>query len=208
MKKLTKSDAKKYLQFGELTKKFLEDEYVIDKVMHDYNYKISIGKKATKIESLMAWINHCVVWSKDDKFNKKYKFNRTAQEIWESKIVTGCTDMALLFCTFARQIEIPTTFLHAAELDWLKNLLDGKDCQMHKGHSFCECFYDGKWILVDPTCKKIVYDYDADKIVLPYKNLGSDTFIPYFRGLDLEHKMTLKEHNDFEELLCKKVEKE
>ncbi len=206
MQKLTRADAKTFLQAGELTKPFLDKDYVLDKVMCDYNRKISLGESVTKIDSLMSWINHCVTTASDSNFLQKHKFNRTAEEIWESKVVTGCTDRAMLFCTFARQIEIPTTLLHTVKYNYLKDFLSGKDVQIHKGHTFCECFYDGKWILVDPTCRKIVYDYNPDRLVLPYNNLNSNVFVPYFRGLDLTRKMTLKQHNKQEEEACKKLQ--
>ena len=205
MKGLTKKDAEKYLQFGTLTQPFLANDYVLERVLHDYNHKISLGEKTTKIERLMGWIAHNVKYSNDEKFNAEHKFNRTAQEIWESKIVTGCTDKALLFCTFARQIGIPTAFLHTAEFGWLAELKNNSNPQAHKGHTFCECFYDGAWLLVDSTCKKIVKNYNVSKIVLPYNNLGSTVFVPYFRGLDFGQKMTLKQHNQQEELLCKNL---
>ncbi len=206
MKSLTKKDAKQYLKSGTLTQPFLADDFVLQKVMTDYNYKISKGQQITKIESLMFWIRHNVKIGKDDNFIDQHKFNRTAQEIWESKVVTGCTDRVLLFCTFARQIGIPTTFLHTVEFDWLKDFKSGKKQLIHKGHTFCECYYEGEWVLVDPTCLKIVKNYNASKIILPYDDLEYNVFIPYFRGLDLKEKMTLQQHNQQEETMAEQLD--
>lgn len=207
MKKLTKMDANKYLKSGVLTQPFLDDNFVLDKVMNDYNFKLSQGKEANKIKSLMNWINCNVTCEKDAEFNKNNKFRRTAEEIWKSKKVTGCTDCALLFCTFARQLGIPTTILHTAEQNWLNDLKNNIHNKMYYGHSFCECYFEDKWILVDPTCRKIVLEYNPNKLVLPYAVFGDsgNTFVPYLRGLDYGKKTTIGEHNREMDKLCKNL---
>ena len=117
---------------------------------------------------------------------------RTAQEIWESKKASGCTDYAILYATFARTLGVPTTLLHTAEYDWLQKLKNGEDSTMHFGHSFCECYFGDKWVLVDPTCKHIERNYNPKKLELSYKVGGKSVFIPYFRGLDLGENKMLK----------------
>ncbi len=204
MRKLTKADTDFYLTNGNLTQPFISNEYVLEKVLCDYNHKIEKGIKITKIESLFNWINHVVKFG-DKEFNDKYRFQRTAKEIWDSKIMTGCTDYATLFATFARQIGIPTTILHTAERSWVERLQHNKDFSHHYGHSFCECFYEGKWILVDPTFRKIEKEYNPEKLELGYMVGGSSTFIPYQRGIDLEIKQTTSEHNSLMDKLCKNL---
>ena len=206
MKKLNSTtDVSRYLEQGFLTKPFLEDSYVLEKVMHDFNAKRVMGKNITKIDSLIAWIHAKTMVSKDEEYKKQNKFQRTAQEIARDQKMTGCTDYAMLFATFARQIGIPTTILHTAEEKWLQRLLNGEDCKMHIGHSFCECFYEGKWILVDPTAKRTEDDYDPERIVLSYDLGGDNVFIPYFRGNDLGGKQTIGEHNKAMDQYCRKL---
>ena len=195
MKKLHKSDIKYYLQEGHLTKSFLDDTYVLDKVLLDYDNKVGNNPTYTKIESLYNWIHKYIKSTSDDELKRKLKFKRTAQEIWESGFVTGCTDWATIFATLARQIGIPTTLLHTAEYDWVKRLKNNENQSINKGHSFCECFYEGKWILVDPTFRRIEYEYNPDKLVLNYKVSNSNVYIPYFRDLDLGKKQTMRDHN-------------
>lgn len=202
MRKLnTTNDVVKYLNHGEMTKPFLDDDYVLKKVMCDYETKKKMGMPCSKIESLYLWIAHNVKSVKNDPISD-YKFQRTAKEIWESKVATGCTDYAMLFCTFARQIGISTTLLHTAELNWLERLKDGQRGGTNIGHSFCECFYEGKWILVDPTAREIEYEYNPEYIELSYKLGGNDTFIPYLRGHDLGEAQTVKEHNEKMDEMC------
>lgn len=207
MKRLTAVDCRRYLKSGALTEPFLDAEYVLDRVNHDYIHKIKTNKDYTKIESLYNWIHTKIKRTSDMELKRKYKFQRTAREIWESGFSTGCTDWALLFATLSRQIGIPTTFLHTVEYNWLKKLKNGESFDVAVGHSFCECYYEGKWILVDPTVCEIVRDYEVKKIVLPYKLIGPTyEFVPYFRGLDLGKTMTLREHNDEQEKICKALE--
>lgn len=206
MKKLTKRNCKEYLLNGKLTQTFLSTEYVLDKVMLDYNAKIKMNSNYTKMESLYNWISKCMNKEVSEVEKSKVKFQRTAQEIWESGFCSGCTDYALLFATFARQIGIPTTFLHTAQKQWLKSLKNGNKEIINRGHSFCECFYNGKWILVDPTCKKIEKEYDVKNLVLSYKVGESNEFIPYFRGLDLGKKQTIIEHNREMDNVCLNIE--
>lgn len=201
MEKLNNTkDVEKYLNSGEMTKPFLDADFVLSKVMYDYNARKEMGKECSKLQSLYLWIHHNVKFVKDDP--KAKKFQRTAKEIWESKVSSGCTDYAMLFCVFARQIGIPTTLLHTAELNWIERLKNGERDGMHYGHSFCECYDDGKWILVDPSSMEIEYEYNPDYIELSYKVGEGNVFIPYLRGLDLGESQTVKEHNEIMEEKC------
>lgn len=204
MKKLNKTDAEKYLCPGNLSKPFLSDDFVLSKVLIDYNFKLEKNIKTTKIESLYNWIAKNVKLG-DKEFNEKNRFMLTAAEVWENKLSTGCTDYATLFATFARQIGIPTTILHTAELGYIQKLQNNEKLIPHKGHTFCECFYEGKWILVDPTYKKIELNYNPNKLELSYKVGDSSIFIPYFRGLDLEKKQTTKMQNHEMDRICKTI---
>lgn len=196
MDNLTEKDCDKYLASGFLTEPFLDDEYVLQKVLTDYSHKIKENNDYTEIESLYNWIHHCIKSTSDMDIKHKFKFQRTAKEIWESGFCTGCTDWATLFITFTRQIGIPTTMLHTAEKEWVEKLQKGEKQPVNFGHSFCECYYKNKWVLVDPTFRKLIPNYDSGKIILDYNVAGKNVFIPYFRGLDLEKKQTVKEHND------------
>jgi len=200
MEKLNnKSDCNKYLKNGFLTQPFLEKDLIIEKVMLDYNAKKEKNNEITIIESLYTWIGRNVKFQKENEGLKNLKFHRTAHEVWESKLATGCTDYAIVFATLARQLGIPTTILHTAEYNWVKRLKKGGDIKKHLGHSFCECFYNGQWILVDPTARKIQLEYNLNIISLNYLVGESSQFVPYLRGLDLGLKQSIEEHNLFME---------
>ncbi len=203
MRNLTIVETNKYLNNGILTTPFLDKRYLLNRVETDFNKKIKNDSNYTKIQSLYNWIHKNIKTTTNKQYKMKYKFQRTAKEIWESGFATGCTDYAILFVTFARQIGIPSTFLHTAEYGWLQELKNGEEIsKIHRGHSFCECYYNGKWILVDPTYRKIVFSYNAEKIYLSYLVGNSNIFIPYYRDLDLGKKQSIEEHNEEEERVC------
>ena len=205
IKSLKLTDCDYYLKNGPLTQPFLPTDFVLKKVESDYNQKVKTDKSYTKIDSLINYIHHVIKSTEDINFKNKYKFRRTAQEIWESGICTGCTDWSILFATLSRQIGIPTTFLHTAELDWILKLQKNEKPPIHKGHTFCECFDGKEWKLVDATFRKIESNYNVKKLILSYNISGSNIFIPYFRGLDLGKKQSTREHNDEMDVYCKNI---
>lgn len=191
------NDLKTYLQSGVLTQPFLDAEYVKGRIDYDMSQKQSKGREISQLASLMGWIRSRVQYARGEKeFIAKNQFQRSAKEIWESGKTVGCTDYALLFAVFARQLGVPTTYLHTASIKWVKDFQENGEIDTCRGHSFCECFYNGEWILVDPTAGKVVGKYDVKKITTPYLIGGDNEFLPYYRGLDLGERQSIRQHND------------
>ena len=90
-------------------------------------------------------------------------------------------------------------------MSWVEKVKSGENPIIHSGHSFCECFFEGKWILVDPTFRKIENNYDCNNLHLSYQVSNSYDFISYFRGLDLGKRQTMREHNDEMDAICKDI---
>ncbi len=198
-------DVEKYKNYGILTQPFLNKDYIYNKVITDLKHKQKDINSVYFLASLFLWIKNKVKYSREEEI-QKLKFMRTAKEIWESKKASGCTDYAILYATFARTLGIPTTVLHTAEYEWLQRLKNGGDSWMHYGHTFCECFFGGNWVLVDPTSEYIAREYNSEKLELPYKVGGKSVFIPYFRGLDLGEKQNVEAHNKKMDDLCNALE--
>ena len=205
MERLNIEDCKRFIKGDEMTKPFLDNDFVLEKVMKDFNHKAAMGEKASKISSLMGWIKANVKYAEDESFRAENKFARNSQEIWESKLATGCTDYALLFATFARQIGIPTTLLHTAERGWVERLKTGADYNIHKGHTFCECFYENEWILVDPTFRKVEKNYNPKMLELSYIVGDSNVYVPYLRTTDFDTEQNVLKFNKKMEELCKNL---
>ena len=86
MEILTNDDAEYYLQNGKLTSPFLSNEFVLEKVMIDYNYRIQHNMEANIICSLYNWISYNVKYIKDKEQRVALKFQRTAKEIGRIKL--------------------------------------------------------------------------------------------------------------------------
>ena len=191
-------DVKKYLENGNLTEPFMDIKFLKQELE-----KVSTHRKEQNLDGdiewcLMDFIHQNLKFCKDKDFVDRNQFSRTVQEIFESKLATGCTDYAYVYASLARQLGIPTTILQTSQKEWTNKLINNiGNSKMHYGHTFCECFLNGKWVLVDPSNRKIDWQYEkyaSFKIQLEWKIGDSRTFLPYFRGLDLGTKMSL---NDF-----------
>lgn len=147
MRRLTEDDKNFYLSSGNLTEPFLDNDFVLERVLCDYNSKREKGVDITKIDSLLSWI-HTKTKFGDDEYIENHKFQHTAKELWQSQKMTGCTDYALLFATFARQIGIPTTILHTAQDDWFLKFRQNGEAKHHMGHFFVNAFMviNGFWL--------------------------------------------------------------
>ncbi len=205
MESLNEKDIPRFLDEGNLTKPFLKNEYVLDMVLRDYKAKLKSGKEANILSSLYNWVFAKTAYTSDRQFQGKWKFRRSAEEIWASKTCTGCTDYALLFATFARQIGVPTTILHTASRSWVKALQQNEDFKEYVGHTFCECYHQGRWLLVDPTARRIQYNYTPEKVRLDYEVGGEKVFIPYARDIDLDGVLGQEAHNLEMEEKCKNI---
>lgn len=198
MEKLNKTtDIKSYLQSGNLTKPFLDTEFLKKELE-----KISKKREEQNLDSdieqcLLEFVHQNLTLCEDKDFVINNQFSRSAQEIFESKFATGCTDFAYVFASLARQMGIPTTILQTAQKEWTNKLINNiGNTKRHYGHTFCECFLKDKWVLVDPTRSLIDWEY-ADfltfKLEIEWKVGESRTFLPYFRGADLGKRMALNE---------------
>ncbi len=196
MKKLNKSsDVKKYLKNGTLTEPFLETEYVHKVIAENIQKCKEQNINRTELKAIVSWVKNKLKSTYDVVFEKNNKFQRTAKEIWESGISTGCTDYCLVFATLARQMGYSTTILLTAAINFVIGSQTSNKNTEFNGHVFCECFENNKWVLIDPTFREKVEDYNTQKIELPYKVAAFTTFIPYKREIDMGGKYTVNDHN-------------
>ena len=208
MKKLDFEDAKNFLAQGELTQPFIEKEIILENINRILAKNDLKNTPLNRLVSLNDWMFECLHFTKNEELRRNSKFSRTAEEIWKSGKLTGCTDCAMVFASLVRSVEIPATILATASEKWADKFLSNDDYRMHNGHTFCECFIEDKWILTDPTFRKITPNYNADKIVLDYEIAGDNVFIPYFRGLDIEKRQTTQDYNLQMEKAIKKIANE
>lgn len=192
-----------FLKNIDTTEIFLKTDYLNEKVFYDYNTKIKNNKNYTILHSLMFWINKNIKYSNDEQFRAENKFRRSAKEIWESGLATGCTDYALVFATLARQLNVPTTILHTMTKQFVIDAQNG-NVSHYSGHAFCECFINNKWVLVDPTKCRYIENYDENEIVLSYEINREKIFIPCERNISLK-KQNINLFNKKMDELCKNL---
>jgi hypothetical protein len=94
-----------------------------------------------------------------DRWLKTRAFMRTADELYESLVLGGCSDYALAQITLFRAVRIPARMVVTANVDWIYQYLKNP-LTMTEGHSFIEVFLEDKWYLVDSTYRYFFSEYD------------------------------------------------
>ena len=101
-----------------------------------------------------------------DKSTKK--FECTAEEIFERKTFSGCSDIGLAISPILRYKGVPTVYVESASIEWIKDLQEDNDNkEFMRGHIFLEIYLDNKWYLYDPTFHLVYDDYDYNNLCLP-----------------------------------------
>lgn len=143
-----KISEKEFLESGKQTKPSSSIKRIAGCIAGNNNTTIQIIR-------IIEWIKQNL----DYKNVGEIKFKRTASEILESGIYTGCSDFALLFETITREKGIPTIHIQTAKKKFVEDLQKSKDIEV-RGHHFCECFVNNRWILVDPSRGSVLQNYD------------------------------------------------
>ena len=143
-----KISEKKFLESGKQTEPSSKIKRVAESIVGNNDTTIPIIR-------IIEWIKQNL----DYKNVGEIKFKRTASEILESGIYTGCSDFALLFEAISREKGIPTIHIQTAKKKIVEDLQKSKDIEV-RGHHCCECFVNNRWILVDPSKESILQNYD------------------------------------------------
>ncbi len=107
--------------------------------------RFGVEKFATVFE-ILEWLHKNLKLVSGAEFKREYFRKRTADEIIQSGVATGCTDYALVFCALARAKGIVTIYVEVLDADWVEH----PDYDDIRGHVFCEVVIDGKTYVVDP----------------------------------------------------------
>lgn len=128
------------------------------------------GRDLDTLKEIMVWLD------KNLKFKSDFaeKRSRTADEILQSGIVTGCIDIALAFIVLARALKFDVTFVECIEKNWLIN----KNTKSINGHIFCRIKFKKNIFIINPTEKTIsdreIY-FNKNKEYIPIKE-GKDSW--------------------------------
>lgn len=133
----------------------------ITKEIQDIADKFNNNRDISTIKEIYQWMR------KELKYGEGEKFRRTSEEIFESRVVTGCTDNGLAFIALTRAKGIPSVFIQTGRIDWIEKLVkNSPDAGYITGHILVEVFIDGKWYLVDSTSGKLFINYDRNNLSL------------------------------------------
>ena len=94
-------------------------------------------------------------------------FTQTAENLFESKKLGGCSDFALVQITLFRAVGIPSRMIITANVDWMVNSRSNI-LAMSEGHSFIEVFLEDNWHLVDTTYRWLFSGYNLNNKSYPH----------------------------------------
>jgi transglutaminase-like putative cysteine protease len=120
----------------------------------------------TRRERLYKAVDY--VW-KNFSFNNWYSdkaFALTADELFRSRKLGGCSDFALVSAALFRSEGIPSRLVITANVDWM-TAFQKNDLLITTGHVFIETYLEDKWHLVDPTNRLLFEGYDETQKCYP-----------------------------------------
>ncbi|MFC1859892.1 transglutaminase family protein [Thermodesulfobacteriota bacterium] len=94
----------------------------------------------------------------DNWYNDK-AFSRTADMLFQNRLLGGCSDYALVQMTLFRALGIPARLVITANVDWML-AYQANDLLIFKGHVFVEVFLEDRWFLVDSVYLLLFNDYN------------------------------------------------
>lgn len=149
-------EVKTWLQNGEQSK-VTEDIYKIAG-------EISGKNRRERLYKAMDYVwNH---FSYDNRLNS-IAFVRTADDIFRSMELGGCSDFALVQMVLFRAVGIPSRMVITANVDWMIRYRS-HPLAMTEGHSFIEVYLEDRWYLVDSTYRWLYTNYNPANKSYPH----------------------------------------
>lgn len=96
---------------------------------------------------------------------------RSVDQIIKSRYLIACSETAEVFATLCRAKGIPAKFVQTVSLEYLSK---ETEANIHQ-HAFVQVFINGRWMITDPTRRKITKEEDH------YEDLG---YVKFAEGLD------------------------
>ncbi len=100
------------------------------------------------------------VWANfryDNWLNDK-AFARTAGELFETRLLGGCSDFALAQVTLFRAVGVPARLVMTANTNWMTDFKEN-DLLITTGHVFIETYLEDRWHLIDSTYRLLFEGY-------------------------------------------------
>lgn len=126
--------------------------------------KISGGNRREKLYNSMDYIWNNFSY---DIWLNSLAFTQTADDLFKSGKLGGCSDFALVQITLFRAVGIPSRMIITANVDWMINSRSNR-LAMSEGHSFIEVYLEDTWHLVDTTYRWLFSGYDLNNKSYPH----------------------------------------
>ena len=128
-----------------------------------------------------------------DNWHNGSAFKNTADDLFQRRVLGGCSDFALVELVLYRALNIPARMVVTANVDWLLGY-KRSPMSMTEGHCFVEVYLEDSWHLVDPVFGWLFDAYRPDFPCYPHGE--------YFcrRGRDF-WDMGISEIGDFNRVL-------
>ncbi|MCP3953452.1 MAG: transglutaminase domain-containing protein [Desulfobacterales bacterium] len=101
------------------------------------------------------------VWANftyDNWLNDK-AFTRSAGELFETRVLGGCSDFALAQVALFRAVGVPARMVLTANTEWMAAFKEN-DLLITTGHVFIEAYLEDRWLLIDSTYRLLFEGYD------------------------------------------------
>lgn len=117
-------------------------------------------------ESLNKAVDYVWKYFRFKNWHSDKAFDLTADELFRSKMLGGCSDFALVSAVLFRSAGIPARMVITANVDWMP-AFQKNNLLITTGHVFVEAYLEEKWHLIDPT-NRLLYDgYDESQRSYP-----------------------------------------
>ena len=93
-------------------------------------------------------------------------FTRSAGELFETRVLGGCSDFALAQVILFRAVGVPARMALTANADWMAEFKEN-DLLITTGHVFIEAYLEDRWHLIDSTYRLLFENYDPGRRSFP-----------------------------------------
>ncbi|MBU2548862.1 MAG: hypothetical protein KKB20_10650 [Proteobacteria bacterium] len=170
---------------------------IITPAIREVAGSLSHGSRRERLYQGLGYIWTCF---KYDAWLNDRQFTRTADELFQSRTLGGCSEFALAELAILRALDIPTRLVVTANAAWMERSREN-DLGIPAGHSFLEVFLEREWYLVDSTWRWIYPGYDPESSHYPHGETflarGRDFWDLGLRNVEQANDMLLKKAKDY-----------
>lgn len=113
---------------------------------------------ANRRERLFKAVDYVWATFRYDNWLNDKAFTRSAGELFDTRLLGGCSDFALAQVTLFRAVGVPARLALTANTAWMSDFKEN-DLLITTGHVFIEAYLEDRWHLVDSTYRLLFEGY-------------------------------------------------